>query len=204
MSQSGKYVRDYVNWQIFRLRDSNDESGTRAGLAILRRGLGKQPGSDPNLWPYTLEALPVILLSQTGYPTNGEWAIHTAMTLFALHQQGLSLKETCMNVNKTSFAEAIANLVKTEEDLKRVKRRFDAAVTAEGMTELAHHARSLVQLLRSQKIPFDYPRFAEDLFWYQFPTLRDRVRLRWGQDFYQSYGRKRSSKITTDKPQAED
>lgn len=44
--------------------------------------------------------------------------------------------------------------------------------------------RGMVQLLRSQDIPLDYPALAEDLFWFQIPSQRAKVCLRWGQDFY--------------------
>jgi len=32
----------------------------------------------------------------------------------------------------------------------------------------------------------DYPSFAKDLFWFQLSGVADRVRLRWGEDFYKT------------------
>ena len=65
-----------------------------------------------------------------------------------------------------------------------VKRRFDAAVTAETVEELARHLRSLIQILKGESIPLDYPLLAVDLYKFQDPDKRDDVRLLWGQSYY--------------------
>jgi CRISPR system Cascade subunit CasB len=57
-------------------------------------------------------------------------------------------------------------------------------ITANDFTEFAHHARGMIQLLKAGDIALDYPRFAEELFWYQFDEKRNQIRLRWGQDYY--------------------
>ena len=41
-------------------------------------------------------------------------------------------------------------------------------------------------MLRSKKIGVDYVALSGDLYLFQFPELRPRVRLRWGQDYYGS------------------
>lgn len=194
MQQAGKEIRSYVHWQIKRITQSSNENNIRADLAKLRRGIGKKPGAIPELWTYTLEGLPDRFVSKTGKATQGEWAIYTAITLYSLHQQGLSTKDQCMCNDKYSFAKAIAHLIENEDDLKRIKRRFDATATSQDMTELAYHVRGLIQQLRSRKVPFNYPEFAEDLYWFQFPAHMDNVLLRWGQDFYREYGQKADSK----------
>lgn len=203
MKQEGTDINKYVSWQIRRITQDANESAMRADLAKLRRGIGKKPGAMPELWAYTLEGLEEKYQSRTGKATRAEWAIYTALTLFALHQQGLSVKDQGMSQDKFTFAEAVAGLIETKDDLNRVKRRFDAAATSQDMEELAYHARGLVQQLRSAKIPLNYPRFAEDLYWYQNPTTRDRVRLRWGQDFYGAYGRKFNAKKEAQKEEKE-
>ncbi len=186
-SAKGNELKNYVNWQINRIVKTKNESIVRADLAKLRKGITKKPGSDPKLWDYTLEKIPEFFLSKTGEPTFAEWAIHNAVTLFALHQQSLPIDRHCMHKEGQTFAEAVAMLIKNESDLKRIKRRFDTVVTAHSLLEMSHHARGLIQLLRREKLPFDYAQFADDLYWYQFPTTRDRVRLKWGQDFFRKY-----------------
>jgi len=163
---------------------------SRAMLAKLRRGVGKQPGELPELFEIWLMDMPEKLYGKGNQPSYSEWAIYVALTLFALHQQG---KDHPMCVeggteNKktgNSLGAAVGSLVK--KDINResaIKRRFDAVATANEFTEFSHHARGLIQLLRAEDIALDYPRFAEDLFWYQFDEKRNRVRLSWGEDYY--------------------
>ncbi len=184
MANEARQTSDFVRYKIKRLSESKNDSTVKATLAKLRRGIGKTPGSVPELWDATLNGLPEDLISKDGSPTRGEWAVHTTLTLFALHQQGKDLKKQCMSRDGEYLGIAVKHLVKSEEDQNRIKRRFDAAATSDSMEEFSHHLRGLVQVLKAEDIPLDYPALAKDLYWYQFPDQRDSVRLRWGQDFY--------------------
>jgi CRISPR system Cascade subunit CasB len=106
-----------------------------------------------------------------------------------------------MSKEGESLGTSLRKLVKNEDDEKRVKHRFDAAATAESLEEFSHHLRGLIQILKAQDIPLDYPALTEDLYWFQFPEARDLVRLRWGRDFYSfEYNEKNASeKINTRK-----
>jgi CRISPR system Cascade subunit CasB len=171
---------------------------SRAKLAKLRRGVGKTPGSVPEIWEMTLGEPYDEWHSFDDNPTFAENAAHTALTLYALHQQG---KDRSMNISSMgdddkyigdSFGAAVGRLIDNNNE-KAIKRRFDAAATATDFREFAHHARGLVQLLKAADIPLDYPRFAQDLFYYQFPDGANGVRLRWGRDFYRVQRRKEAS-----------
>lgn len=168
-----------------------DGPWSRAMLAKLRRGIGKQPGEMPELFEILFEDMSEELYGKGGNPSNAEWAIYTALTLFALHQQGKGSQP--MSVGGTtegkksgnSLGVAVGYLTKKEPDRKMaIKRRFDAACTANEFTEFAHHARGLIHLLKAEDITLDYPRFALDLYWYQYNDIRNRIRLRWGEDYY--------------------
>ena len=170
-------------------------------LAKLRRGIGKHPGELPDLWELTLQELPDEWLSYYGNPSRHENAIHTALTLYALHRQG---KDRSMNVARVgegerqydeSFGSAVARLVGQDaNNLDAVKRRFDAVATASDFTELSRHARGLIQLLKAADLPMNYPRFAMDLYNFQFADRADGIRLRWGEDFYRVIDRSASRK----------
>ena len=179
-------LSSFVGNEIGRIlpRDSN-ESYVRAYLAKLRRGVGKKPGSLPDIWEFTLKNLPEEFISRTGDPTRVEWAAHMAITLFALHQQGKSLPDNPMSVFGKPLGSAVHVLkMKSGEAAEQaIKRRFDAVVTSDSPEELAHHLRGLIQLLRSKDIPLDYPRLAVDLYRFQSPEYRDGVRLQWGRDY---------------------
>lgn len=165
-----------------------DSPWAKAALAKLRRGIGKTPGENPEIWEITLGDLPEQLTfkgKDDNYkPTAAEWAIHTALTLYALHRQG---KSASMSAAGNSLGAAARKLKSPDGNNEQsLKRRFDAVTTARDLAELAYHARGLVQLFKAAEPPvtLDYPRFAADLYRYQFTDARNQVRLRWGQDFW--------------------
>lgn len=177
----------YVGQQIYALLNNGNEAEVRAALARLRRGVGKAPGSMPEPWAYTMDGLPEALQGRPGQTSNGEWAVHIAMTLFALHQQGKDPKRMPMHMPEVQMGKAAGRLVRIEEDdLERVKRRFDAVITSDSVDELATHLRGLIQIMRAQDppVPLDYVALAQDLYGYQNPERRDDIRLNWGRDFY--------------------
>lgn len=191
MSQK-EVIAAYVNGRISTL-DANTP-WAKSALAKLRRGIGKEPGEVPEIWEITLGDLPLELLSKNGIASNAEWAIHTTVTLYALHRQG---KDKSMNdtyklvegkrVYGKSLGAAARRLIKPDKSNEQsIKRRFDAIITAQDLAELAHHARGLVQLLKTADphITLDYPRLAQDLYLYQFNDSRNQIRLRWAQDFW--------------------
>ena len=65
-----------------------------------------------------------------------------------------------------------------------VLRRFNALATADSMPEISHHLRGMIQLLRREKIPLDYPQLAVDLYRLQFVESAPNVRLQWGRELY--------------------
>jgi CRISPR system Cascade subunit CasB len=184
MIDEAKQIKAFIKQKIMGLSGNNNDSAVRAILANLRRGVGKKPGSIPILWSIILDGLPGELTGKEIEPTYGEWAAYTTLTLFALHQQGKDILTQCMSKEEETLGLALRKLVQSEDEEKRVKRRFDAAATAESLEELSHHLRGLIQLLKAKDIPLDYPALASDLFYFQFSDVRDTVRLRWGHDFY--------------------
>ncbi len=72
---------------LFRLL-SADESVIRGRLAELRRGAGRKPGEDPAVWGTIFSELPEDMYGSRGNPSKEEWAVHIALTLYAIHQQG--------------------------------------------------------------------------------------------------------------------
>lgn len=138
-------VRNYTYRQIQFLIRQKETSVGKAMLANLRRGIGKTPGELPELWGAFLNEMPSELYGNSGMPSEGEWAVYIALTLFALHQQGNAEPVHC---EKVSLGTAAARLMneKTEEERGRILRRFGPVVTAKSMQELSHHLRGLIQL----------------------------------------------------------
>ncbi|MBQ3347368.1 MAG: type I-E CRISPR-associated protein Cse2/CasB, partial [Synergistaceae bacterium] len=127
-------------------------------LANIRRGVGKSPGEIPELWGLIFNNMPEELLGTRG-ASPAEWAVYTALTLYALHQQG---NEKFMNVEDVSVGKAASMLVKNDEDEDRIRRRLGLVVTATSPSDLAYHLRGVIQLLSRDAIGLDYALLARD------------------------------------------
>jgi len=175
-----KAVADFVRRKIEMLNEDSPKS--HAACAKLRRAIGKPPGSTPDIWDVTLQGAPDRWQSRNGGASYEEWAVHTTLTLYALHRQG---KLESMSDEENSFAAAVARIIlKDEGRLEATRRRFNAVATATDFTELIYHARGIIQLLKAENIRMDYPLFAQDLYVFRFPGGADKTRLQWGEDFY--------------------
>ncbi|MCD7100742.1 type I-E CRISPR-associated protein Cse2/CasB [Pseudoclavibacter sp. 13-3] len=176
----------YIDRQVKKLAGGylQDRSVSVSALARLRRNTGSEVGDDPSILEWTIADLPQRApRGEAGNePTVREEASHTALTLFAMHQQ--SVKDMSMHRLGVSFGQACGRLAAVQpEKIKGIQRRFDALQTATDWNETVRHARGLIQLLRGARIPLDYAALAQDLI-----TLRDEnrangVRLRWGRDY---------------------
>ena len=181
-------IRGYVDGKIQWLWGL-PENQRRAELAKLRRGIGHAPGELPELWGGLLQGMPASFYGTNG-PSHEEWAVYLALTLYALHQQ--SNDTVCVSQLGCTLGRAVRRLaeqtVASGQDWTEssVLRRFNALATADSMPEVSHHLRGMIQLLRREGIPLDYPQLAEDLYQYQFVDGAPNVRLRWGRDLYAS------------------
>ena len=182
MPSPNMIVRQYTLRQIARLDKQRNDSQGRAAMAHLRRGVGHVPGELPLLWGSFLAGLPEELRSISGEPSRAEWAIYTALTLYALHQQG---KADSVQAENVSLGKAALRLAGgSDEERQRIWRRLNLVAQADDMQKMSYRLRQLVTLLKAGGIGLDYAMLAADLFEYQFDASVNRVRLRWGQDFF--------------------
>jgi CRISPR system Cascade subunit CasB len=184
----------------------NTRSGRRqpagppgADLAALRRGVGREPGSVPAMWPFYLMTNP------DGTWTREYAAEHAALTLFATHQQsqarpmhrravGLPTAVLALRQHRPATAATAQAAAAAEGQTDRqtpdwskidaVDRRFNAAATSADLTELVMHLRGLVTQLRGIGQPLDYTRLYQDLRDWQYPSRVSRVRRRWGMQYF--------------------
>jgi CRISPR system Cascade subunit CasB len=162
------------------LRDPPQPQAVSA-LARLRRVIGRDPGFD-----YTLEdylAVPDELLDSRRIEpaTDAEYAVHDAVSLYALHQQS---RRERMHVNGWGLGRAVADLVRASAGPDGIRRRFAALGTASTYAESIYHLRGLITLLRGHQIPLDYGLLAEDLRTLRRPDGRPRVQAVWGREFF--------------------
>lgn len=170
--------------QRFYLADQQSLSGPAAAqLARLRREVAASPGADPFIWQLLFEKWPSELAVRGDDVTSAETSAHTALCLYAIHQQ--SERTHPMHVVGRTLGGAVARLARPAgEEEQRVRRRFNALATAATLGEIVHHSKGLITQLRSADIPLDYGRFAADLFLLQSPAHADAVRRQWGRDYY--------------------
>lgn len=156
-------------------------------LAELRRAAGKEPRSTPSTWSIEFDGCPESLVGIGQRPSEGEHAIHAALTLYAIHQQSQKQGMHCAG-KEHDFGSAVRRYVylnRGSENLEdgRLPRRFAAMVTADSFDEVVHYARQLIKMLRSEGIAIDYGRLARQLFLFQDPYARQRVLLEWGRGY---------------------
>lgn len=183
-----KEISKYVRTQLALLAKDDralEQSGSKAQLAQLRRGVGKRPGELPELWGVFLKDMPEELMGKSGEPSYAEWAIYTALTLFAFHQQGHS-EPMHAEGEGNRLGRAARRLVQNEEDEEKIRMKLGIVARSDDMTELSYYLKTIVQLLGNSDVRLDYVDLAKDLYWFQFEDYADRIRLKWGQDFYRT------------------
>ncbi|MGA3489208.1 type I-E CRISPR-associated protein Cse2/CasB [Micromonosporaceae bacterium DT55] len=157
-------------------KDYSKEMPQGRDLAALRRGLGREAGDVPEMWPYYTRLHP------EGRLTRELHAEHAALVLFALHQQSQSI---LMHGADIGLGTAMARLrISGKVTAEAVDRRFAAAATATSFAEVTLHLRGLVTQLRGIRQPLDYTRLMRDLRDWQDNDRIATVRRRWGSQYF--------------------
>lgn len=182
-AQCGPSLGEFVSKRVASLQDGaiKNRAGAVGAMARLRRSIGKGIGDDPTVWWIVFDGFPERFQRGDG-PTPEECAAHTAICLFALHQQSHG---TQMHRHGIGLGTAVRRLSQDpgeEGPRESIVRRFNALVTADHLDEVAQHLRSLIGLFRAEAIQLDYGKLAEDLAGLD-RGRRDRVQLRWSRDF---------------------
>lgn len=176
--------RTVMNLQQDALGHRGDARKTdaRRVLAELRRGAGSTPEQQPLVWQSVLNTLnPPLSKQEVGHgdaPSPSENAAFAALTMFAWHMHSA---KNGMHIPKQSFGSAIGRLVSRSSSAS-LQPRFNAMLVSRDTASRLYHARTLIALLRSEAIGFDYGQFARDLRGLSGPR-RDGILLRWGRDF---------------------
>ncbi|MEE5993234.1 MAG: type I-E CRISPR-associated protein Cse2/CasB [Oscillospiraceae bacterium] len=184
MSKSDEIYK-YTVSKLKYLQDKADTGTVRGIMANLRRGVGKPVGELPEVWGIVFDKISPELLGKN-QASNAEWAIYTALTLYAVHQQG---SDTSINQEKISLGHASARLIKTEDDTDRILKRLNLVVTAVSPEDLAYRLKEIIQLLKQENIPLDYAKLAEKLYLFCDEKYAQNVKLQWGRDFWSERNR---------------
>ena len=159
--------------------DDNKSRRARGELAALRRGVSRSPGELPEIW----ELIRVEVPDGAGdAPTWEEIAVHTAMTLYAVHQQSRTEHMFSPGVGLGSAARRLIG--SPDEENPSARARFNALVTSTTVAELRHHLRGFVSLLRARGFALDHAMLADDVLRFQQPGGAKQVRLTWARQYY--------------------
>ena len=173
-----------VDWRIggprgLQARYLQNESRARGEMAALRKGASRDSGELPEIWELTSVEIPEYA---SDAPTREEIAVHTAMTLYAVHQQSRTER---MFVPGRGLGRAARSLIgPPDEENPSARARFNALVTSTTVTELRHHLRGLISLLRARNIALDHAMLADDILRFQQPGGAKKVRLAWARQYY--------------------
>jgi CRISPR system Cascade subunit CasB len=181
LRRAGAFVDERVaDLQSRYLNISYRDPAAVAALARLRRGVGKGPGEVIDLLEYTTVTWPV----DGDEPGDEEWAVHVALTLFAVHQQSRGER---MHRRGRGLGVALRSLHDGDQRTlpDPLARRFRMLGTADDFAEFTHHLRGVVQLLRAGGAPLDYGVLTDQLVDWQ-RGHRSRVQLAWGRQFHRA------------------
>ena len=157
----------------------DNESRARGELAALRKGASRSPGELPEIWELTRVEVPD---GAGDAPTWEEIAVHTAMTLYAVHQQ--SRTESMFHPG-VGLGRAARRLIgPPDEENPSARARFNALVTSTTVAELRHHLRGFVSLLRARGFALDHAMLADDVLRFQQPGGARSVRLNWARQYH--------------------
>ena len=157
----------------------DNESRARGELAALRKGASRSPGELPEIWELTRVEVPD---GAGDAPTWEEIAVHTAMTLYAVHQQSRTEHMFSPGVGLGSAARRLIG--SPDEENPSARARFNALVTSTTVAELRHHLRGFVSLLRARGFALDHAMLADDVLRFQQPGGARSVRLNWARQYY--------------------
>ncbi|MFD9728358.1 type I-E CRISPR-associated protein Cse2/CasB [Streptomyces sp. NPDC059072] len=150
-------------------------------LAALRRGLGKPAGTVLEMFPFY--TCPVDdFAARRGEVSAAQEAEHMALALYGLHQQS---QDRPMHRDGVGLGRAVLELRRHDRTSDAaVDARFQQTFSATSTPALQLRLRGLVTQLRDIKQPLDYNRLASDILHWNRPDSRNRVRRRWGLDYY--------------------
>ena len=156
----------------------HNEAQARGQMAALRGAVAREPGEVPEVWELTQVKVPD---NAGDAPTREEIAVHTAMTLYAVHQQS---RTAPMFRPGVGLGRAARELVGRDEENPSAQKRFNALVTSTTVAELRHHLRGFVSLLRARDIALDHAMLADNIVHFQRPNGAKQVRLAWARQYY--------------------
>jgi CRISPR system CASCADE complex protein casB len=187
-----------VTANILNQFDSNlDTPANKAILSNLRNSISRPYSQTIEIFSTLYRYLPDSFISEYGDLSYQEKAIITSLQIFAVHQQGniQSVFLEADDENKYKNIGYSLKVLRTDENAKSTDRRFNAMISADTFEELTFHLRQLISLLKSrsdQKV--NYAKLAQDLYYFQIPSMRENIKLSWAKEYYRFNNQEKNNK----------
>jgi hypothetical protein len=187
-----------VTANILNQFDSNlDTPANKAILSNLRNSISRPYSQTIEIFSTLYRYLPDSFISEYGDLSYEEKAIITSLQIFAVHQQGniQSVFLEADDENKYKNIGYSLKVLRTDENAKSTDRRFNAMISADTFEELTFHLRQLISLLKSrsdQKV--NYAKLAQDLYYFQIPSMRENIKLSWAKEYYRFNNQEKNNK----------
>jgi CRISPR system Cascade subunit CasB len=137
----------------------------RGALAALRKGLGKEPGTVPEMFEHVVSYVP------RGASKEREDAYFLVASLFASYpdgcghgDMGATFRAICTSVNSDSIEKRFVSLLKSHRE------------------ELPEHLRHAIALAKSKDAPMDWDQLLNDLQYWD--DASGSVQRRWARSFW--------------------
>jgi CRISPR type I-E-associated protein CasB/Cse2 len=167
-----------------------DSPDAGAELAALRSGTGREPGTVAAMWPFHRTRMASEWRNK-GSLTRDLAAEHTALTLFARHQQTHARRMHVTGNSPGTAAGLLARKAATDSEGKAatvaLERRLGHLLTSADADELAMHLRSFAPLLNQAGVGLDYDLLRTALRAWDDPRrphAASRFRQQWDRDFH--------------------
>lgn len=139
----------------------------RGALAALRRGLGAQPGSAPEMFPYVVPWLPEKCSQRM------EAAYYLTAALFAYHPE---------NIPSGNLGAHLRATIAAGGNEQATERRFVVLLQSHP-SDLSVQLRHAVSYLKSKDQPINWQQLFEDLLRWDHP--QQYIQKRWAGSFWQ-------------------
>lgn len=149
----------------------------RRALATLRRGLGKPPGSEPEMHRY-------VLAPQVA-PARWEWEEdmrYLVAALFALHPENANDRRSNLGAHFAALCEG------DSEPSPAVERRFNALLDSHP-DDLYRTLQPAISLLKSKRVAVNWDQLLRDLQRWEDADQRRDVQRAWAKQFWSAFAK---------------
>jgi CRISPR system Cascade subunit CasB len=159
-----------MNEEFIQMLTGFHRQENRAALAMLRRGLGKQPGEAMEVYRY------IGNFAANTKSRAHEEALHTIATLFGLYPS-----ESRAGDSFDSNLGASVSELKAKVKSDSIEKRFVALLNTHA-DDLPNHLRQMVGLLKANEVRINWLQLLNDINWWD--DDKREVQRRWAKAFH--------------------